>query len=436
MKVSWMDERLTAPQKRVVLWSFGALLLCLAMNAYHYSLEGAKGLYLWNRTGLFRSLILIAFIPGSLALLSFPLEKLKKKSASKIMRGVSLACSLIVALLSIGIFVFLFIGPRSGSVEPPRLTLINPAEGIQQSSLSLTAGGIFSNSSAPLHAQPTGNSTVPASLAPPLLRLSFSSDPHWGADTSNNQARSDILAHIAERKPDAFFMLGDTVETGSKALMWNFALADLEAIIPSVPLRVLLGNHDALFGGQYLYKKAFVQKDFKSDSGSPYYYSIDAGVAKIIVLDLPWGTEQFNTQQKKWLTKTLTESNRTKPVIVLSHSFFYASGYDDPELDKPWYDHFQNIPAITPLFEQYGVDLVISGHNHYQEYLETNGVHYAVIGAMGGIPDPKPKYVSPASKWIAVNQHGWLDVDIYEGELVLSFRDQNNAVLHQEQILY
>lgn len=436
MKISWMDERLTAPQKRVILWSLGALLLCLAMNAYHYSLEGAKGLYLWNRTGLFRGLILMAFIPGSLALLSFPLEKLKQKSASKIMRGISLASSVVVALLSAGILAFLIIGPRSGSVEPPRLKLINPVQGIQPSSPSLAAGGIFSNSAAPLTAQPAGQSVVPASLAPPLLRLSFSSDPHWGADTSNTQARSDILAHIAERKPDAFFMLGDTVETGSKALMWNFALADLEAIIPSVPLRVLLGNHDALFGGQYLYKKAFIQKDFKSDSGSPYYYSIDAGAAEIIVLDLPWGTEQFNARQKKWLTKTLTESNRTKPVIVLSHSFFYASGYDDPELDKPWYDHFQNIPAITPLFEQHGVDLVISGHNHYQEYLEKNSVHYAVIGAMGGIPDPKPKYVSPASKWIAVNQHGWLDVDIYEGEMVLSFRDQNNAVLHQEQIRY
>lgn len=378
----------------------------------------------------------MAFIPGSLALLSFPLEKLKKKSVSKIMRGISLASSVAVALISIGILAFLILGPRSGSVEPPRLKLINPAEGIPSSLQTLSSGGIFSNAETHTSTQAAGNSDIPASLAPPLLRLSFSSDPHWGADTSNSQARADILAHIAERKPDGFFMLGDTVETGSKALMWNFALADLEAIIPSVPLRVLLGNHDALFGGQYLYKKAFVQNNFKSDSGSPYYYSINAGVATIIVLDLPWGTEQFNTRQKKWLTKALAESNRTKPVIVLSHSFFHASGYDDPELDKPWYDHFQNVPAITPLFEQYGVDLVISGHNHYQEYLEKNGVHYAVIGAMGGILDPKPTYISPASKWMAVGQHGWLDVDIYDSEMMLTFKDQNSTILHQEHIRY
>ncbi|HEY9053923.1 MAG TPA: hypothetical protein VIO60_03815, partial [Rectinemataceae bacterium] len=114
--------------------------------------------------------------------------------------------------------------------------------------------------------------------------------------------------------------------------------------------------------------------------------------------------------------------------------FFYASGYDDPELDKPWYDHYQNIPAVVPLLEKYGVDLVVSGHNHYQELLEMNGVTYAVIGAMGGKPDPSPAYVSPASKWIAVGEHGRLDLDFYADELVLTFRDSTGNPLHEKRI--
>lgn len=434
MSPIWKEGRLTPAQKHALVWAIVALAACLGMNAYHYSLEGAKGLYIWNRTGMFRMLILMGFVPASLALLSFPLEKLKNKRAARLFRGTAIGASLLVTLASIGIFGFLVAGPRLGTLEPARLELISPADGIRPRQPLETAFQSGDSSSA--QAAKPATAAAPISPTLPLLRFSFSSDPHWGVDTADESARTNILAGIAERKPDAFFMLGDTVETGSSATQWNFALSDLEAIIPKVPLRPLMGNHDALFGGQYLFKKAFSPPSLKSDSGSPYYYSIDAKDAKIIVLDLPWGTENFGHRQKAWLEGVLKEADKTKPIIVLSHSFFYASGYTDPELDKPWYDHYQNIPAISPLLEQYGVDLVISGHNHYQEYLEHKGVRYVVIGAMGGKSDPAPSYISPASKWMAVGVHGRLDVDILPAEIVLSFMNETGQLLHEERFGY
>ena len=229
-------------------------------------------------------------------------------------------------------------------------------------------------------------------------------------------------------------MLGDTVETGNAAEMWNAALADLGRYIPQVPLRVLLGNHDALFGGQYLYTKAFFPKGFSSDSHSPYYYKVDAQYATVVVVDLPWGTENFGSRQRKWLEQTLASADHTKPIILLSHSYFYASGYDDPDYGSPWYDHYQNIAKVVPLLEKYKVDLVISGHNHYQELLSHNGVTYAIIGSMGGIPDPQPVYVSPASQWIAVGQFGWLDVDVYKDRLHLIFRSETGQVRHETEL--
>jgi len=436
MSQIWKEGRLTPAQKHALVWAIVALAACLGMNAYHYSLEGSKGLYVWNRTGMFRMLILMGFVPASIALLSFPLEKLKNKGAARAFRGLAISLSLLVTLASIGIFGLLVAGPRLGTLEPARLELINPAEGLaprQSFEATFLSGD-------PSSTQATGQATTAVAASAnsklPLLRFSFSSDPHWGVDTADESARTNILSGIAERKPDAFFMLGDTVETGSSATQWNFALSDLEAIIPKVPLRPLMGNHDALLGGQYLFRKAFFPSTLKSDSGSPYYYSIDAKAAKIIVLDLPWGTENFGHRQKAWLESVLKEADKTKPIIVLSHSFFYASGYIDPELDKPWYDHYQNIPAITPLLEQYGVDLVISGHNHYEEYLEHNGVRYAIIGAMGGKSDPAPSYISPASKWIAVGIHGRLDVDILPAEVILSFRNETGRLLHEERFTY
>jgi len=431
MEHSWKEGRLKPPQKRALLWAIVAFIACLAMNAYHYSLEGAKGLYLWNRTGLFRALILMGFIPAGVAFLSFPLEKLKNKLPSRLCRGISIGLSLLVTFASIGLLTFLIAGPRMGRLEPARLSLVNPAGGIvalQEGRAAFKSGAVSTSNDQTVSGSPGADKA--------LLRLSFSSDPHWGADNADMGARLSVLASVAEHKPDAFFMLGDTVETGSKAEMWDFALSDLEAVIPKVPLRPIMGNHDALFGGQYLYKKAFFPASFRTDSGSPYFYSVKADAATILVLDLPWGTEEYRGRQRSWFENALKTARPGKPIIVLSHSYFYASGYDDPDYGKPWYDHYQDIPAIAPLLERYGVDLVVSGHNHYQEFLEHKGVRYAIIGAMGGKSDPSPAYVSPASKWLASGTHGRLDADIMSTGIVLSFRDEAGALLHEEKFAY
>ncbi|MGB4572896.1 MAG: metallophosphoesterase [Rectinemataceae bacterium] len=428
--------------KRTIIVAGVALVLCMGMNAYFYSLEGARGFYVWWNTSLLRWLFAMGLIPLTVALLAFPLGKLASKKPAAAVRGISLALSALVCVASIGITVLLVVGPRQGKVEPARLELIDPGLGIaargSSAGQALMSSGLSGGDGAAGAASPTSASGAAETGVPAVfLRLSFSSDPHWGADTSDAAARDEILASVAEHRPDAFFMLGDTVQTGSSSTQWNSALADLEAIIPKVPLRVLMGNHDALLGGQYLYRTIFFPKGFSSDSGSPYYYSIDAGSALIVVLDLPWGTENFGNKQRSWLEKTLAAADPSKPLIVLSHSFFYASGYDDPDMDKPWYDHRENIPAIAPLFEKYGVDLVVSGHNHYQELLEHAGVTYVVVGAMGGIPDPAPSYISPAQVWMAPPaSFGRLDVDVAPGKLLLSFRDAAGGLLKEAVVPY
>src|SRR3989339_1570517 len=107
MSVNRKASDLSPAQRRVLIWSLVALASCLAMNAYHYSLQGARGLYLWNRTGMFRSLILMGFIPISIALLSFPLGKLANKRAAAVFRGAALVLSFLVTLASAGILALL-----------------------------------------------------------------------------------------------------------------------------------------------------------------------------------------------------------------------------------------------------------------------------------------------------------------------------------------
>ncbi len=393
-----------------------SLILSVVMNLYHFSLEGTGGLYTWHPLLVLKILVVMGLGPLVVAVLYLIFANRGPARLAILLRWLSLVGSTLVSLGSIALLAFLILVPRSGVLTVPPLSLIDPLKGliIQNREPSPALSG---------ERQPV-----------PLLRLSFSSDPHWGAPTSNVQARTQILDQIGKGHRDAFFMLGDTVETGNSVGQWNSALAELGRYIPQVPLRVLLGNHDALFGGQYLFKKAFSPSTFSSDSGSPYYWKLNAGAATIVAVDLPWGTEMFGPKQRQWLEKALAEADHTKPLIVISHSFFYASGYDDPELGTPWYDHYQNIKALVPLFEKYKVNLVISGHNHYQELLSHHGVTYAIIGSMGGLPDPNPTHVSPASLWLAVGKYGWLDVDILPDSMVLTFRSETGAERYKTQV--
>ena len=446
-------KRREVSRKAVLLWALIALVLSAITNGYHYSLEGAKGLYVWHPLLILKILLYMGLGPITVAILSLPLEKLANKWPNIALRWISFIGSLLVSIVSIALLAFLIAVPRMSSLEPARLKLIDPSKGIfaQESyvapsfskprndganSANSAGSDIYAKSGGSADSAISSDSMLSSSVDAPILRLSFSSDPHWGAETANESARVSILQELANRRPDAFFMLGDTVETGNSSTQWNFALSDLEALSPDIALRPIMGNHDALFGGQYLYKKAFWPKNFTSDSGSPYYWSINSGPATIVAIDLPWGTEMFSARQKAWLEKTLAAADPRKPLIVISHSYFYASGYEDPDFGTPWYDHYQNIPALVPLFEKYGVDLVVSGHNHYQELLSHNGVTYAIVGSMGGIPDPEPSYRSPCSQWIEVGGYGWLDVEVLSRQLTLTFRSETGQERQRTTIAY
>jgi hypothetical protein len=70
------------------------------------------------------------------------------------------------------------------------------------------------------------------------------------------------------------------------------------------------------------------------------------------------------------------------------------------------------------------------------EFLEHNGVRYAIVGAMGSKSDPVPAHVSPASKWIAVATFGHVNINITKDYIVVEFKDQLGKTLHEERIRY
>lgn len=385
----------------VVLVGAGAALFMAGLMAWLFSLKGTIGLFQWSAR--YRGIFLAFMALGALPLLLSLVGLLLARSGRPVpmLSPLSIAFSILTVLASVGLFAGLRSLSRS-SDPPPALNLVDPSTGIAGCD-----GGV---------------------------RLSISSDPHWGASTADASAREAILRGVEAERPrrDALFILGDNVEMGMVEKNWRAEAMDLRRLLPGTPVRPILGNHDALMGGQDVFRRYFFPASLKTDSGSPYYWSMKAGPARIVVLDLLWGAETFTGAQEAWLERTLSSVPAGEQVVVLSHCFFYCSGYVDPDGNMPWYDHFGTIARISPILEKHRVDLVVSGHDHTMELLEHGGVTYAVVGMMGGSPDRGRTYVSPASLWYRSGTHGRLDLDISPSGIGLSFRDRDGAVLHEK----
>lgn len=377
-----------------------AALLMAVLVFWLLSWKGTTGLIEWSAK--WRDIFLVLIILGALPLLLSAAGLVMHRSGDRVrfLPPIALVLSVVSVLCAVGLFVSLRAMARPAG-DVPVLHLVDPGAGVRG-----TEGEV---------------------------RLSISSDPHWGSSKIDVPAREAVLKNVAAAQPrrDAFFILGDNVDYGMMAASWREEAGDIARLLPGVPVRPLLGNHDALMGGQDLFRRYFFPASLRTDSGSPYWWSMEAGPARIVALDLLWGTDSFSAAQAAWLEKTLSAVPKGEQVVVLSHCFFYASGYVDPDGNMPWYDHFQTIDRISPILERHRVDLVVSGHNHFMELLEHGGVTYAVVGAMGSAPDPERTHVSPASLWYRRGTSGWLDLDIGAGGIRLTFRDKDGAALRE-----
>jgi hypothetical protein len=134
-----------------------------------------------------------------------------------------------------------------------------------------------------------------------------------------------------------------------------------------------------------------------------------------------WSDRLFTPAQKQWLLEQLESIPRDDWCIVMSHTFYYCSGgYIQ---GWAWYDNQQTIETLSPIFEEYDVDIVMSGHKHQAEVLQMNGVTYMVLGCFGGPQDPERTYISPASIWYKQGAYAFADVTIDSGEATIIIRD-------------
>ncbi|KAG0163149.1 hypothetical protein DFQ28_000346 [Apophysomyces sp. BC1034] len=209
------------------------------------------------------------------------------------------------------------------------------------------------------------------------IRIAAMADNQFGMKTFTT-----VLGRVSKHKPiDYLLHAGDAVQHYGSLREWQTDFVGpltYHGIGQRMPIIYAHGNHDYDRMAEYYYTRTLPSKD-------PWFaFSLADGAIRFCVLDsnLDW------VSQEEWLRQELASdaSQKAQLRIVIVHVPPFLEFWDPYAWfhlrESEWGAFIKD--KFVPLFNQYGVDLVISGHQHNYERGERDGVHYAIIGGAGG----------------------------------------------------
>lgn len=151
-------------------------------------------------------------------------------------------------------------------------------------------------------------------------------------------------------------LLGDIIYPDGKSEVYDQNLFQyFGEVFPYVPVFTVLGNHD------WHEPEENYMQEWKLP-GNEHYYSFDQGNVHFVALDTKNGEMYDYDKQVSWLKNDLaTLSGEQDWIIVFLHHNGKSCTYKHD---------YEGVVSLYPVFEQYGVDLVLNGHAHTYERLK------------------------------------------------------------------
>jgi 3',5'-cyclic AMP phosphodiesterase CpdA len=149
------------------------------------------------------------------------------------------------------------------------------------------------------------------------------------------------------------------------------------------------------------------------------WWSHDFGDVLLVGLD---STLVDDPDQRAWLDDTLAGATERWRIVVVHHPP-YSAGYQGSSLDVRL--------AFSPLFERYGVQLVVSGHDHdYQRSEPIGGVTYVVSGGAAGTRRTgEEDFTAVSFSW-----HHFVELAVFPDRLVVRAINQDRRVADEAVI--
>ncbi len=163
---------------------------------------------------------------------------------------------------------------------------------------------------------------------------------------------------------DFVIMLGDNIygSQGTADLKRKFEAPYKGLLDGGVKFFASLGNHDD--PNQRFYKPF--------NMGGQRYYTFRNGQAQFFVMDSTY----MDPEQLSWLQRQLSDSRATWKICYFHHPLYSDGKFHGPDVDLR--------ARVEPIFQQAGVNVVFSGHEHFYERIKPQGgIYYFILGNAG-----------------------------------------------------
>lgn len=241
-----------------------------------------------------------------------------------------------------------------------------------------------------------------------------------------NPVRQSIIENVVTNNPNMEFILytGDMVNSGGEQDDWDKYFDDIDlAIQNNVTFYYAVGNHetytysleDGSYGPQEWNFSTYMEN--VEMPGNERYYSFDHNQVHFIVINTEefWtsGSLELTTEQETWIINDLSSNQDANLTIAMFHRPFYSirseSRADDALAIRT---------ILEPIFIEYGVDIVFSGHDHYYLRTTRQGITHFTTGGAGA-----PLY-TPAATSYAIEgdeyfaEYNYINVTVTNEEIV------------------
>jgi 3',5'-cyclic AMP phosphodiesterase CpdA len=249
--------------------------------------------------------------------------------------------------------------------------------------------------------------------AEPAYRFTVLGDIGEAGHRLNETA--ETIADLGASDPyDAMLLLGDNVyPAGDPGRLDEVVFDPFAPVLEGdTQLLAILGNHDVAGGHGDAQMRAL---------GMPGRWWAETWGDDLLIIGLD-SNDVDNPEQRAFLERALAESTATWKIVALHHPP-YSAGYQGSNMDAR--------EAFSPLFERYGVQLVLSGHDHdYQRSVPVNGVVYVVSG--GGARTRRTGEESFTA--VSFSWHHFVDLNVFDDRIVLRAVNQDRRVADEATI--
>jgi UDP-2,3-diacylglucosamine pyrophosphatase LpxH len=236
---------------------------------------------------------------------------------------------------------------------------------------------------------------------------------------------------IHKNESDALYLMGtgDYPSYGASYKLWvDQVFTPGRTLLAEVPLWPAIGNHEATISKGKTNTKTHYFRLFELP-GNERWFRIDDALHTLIILDTNVAMDP-KSEQFAFLKQQLQSKRRLFTILVF-HSPVYDSG-GHSRLRKDGKAAEQSIRHArrywAPMFEKYGVDLVLSGHNHLYERSKKRGVHYITTGG-GGAPLYTPNKVKNPYQIVAKKVYHYCRLTVSGTRLDLHAIDVDGNVI-------